>query len=847
MTGLSAQQPLHMNYYLPEGTSYRPTVETPQDFMGFLPGEWHYTHDQVVYYCKALAASSDRVIYAEYGRTYENRPLFHLIISHPDNIRRIEEIQQAHVQLSDPKKDLDVSNMPTVVNLGYTVHGNEQSGVGAAVIMAYYLAAGESRQLDSILREVVILVDPCLNPDGMNRFSSWVNMHKSKNLVSNPASREFNEPWPGSRTNHYWFDLNRDWLPVVNPESRGRIKALQKWQPNIVSDYHEMGTNSTYFFQPGVPSRNNPLTPAKTFELTKEVGKYHARYLDKIGSLYYSEEDFDDFYFGKGSTYPDINGAIGILFEQASSRGHLQDSKFGPLSYPFTIRNQVYASLSSIEAGWKMRIPLLQWRKEFYQSAIKEANAHPVKAFIFHGGKDDTKSLQFIDILEHHQIEVYTSKKVWNDGKKSYPVGSYIVPLDQRQYRLIRGIFDTTTSFQDSLFYDVSSWTLPLGMHLQYSPINNKAQLNDLLGSPFSIQELSRRPEMVPPANYGYLLEWWDYNAPIALHQLLSAGVKVMVNHEPFKIPTHRGEQQFERGTLIIPLQIQDLSPESVRQQLQTITNNFGLSVHGLSSGQSITGIDLGSPKVDLLKTPTIAILAGSGMSSYDCGEVWHMLDQKMQIQAILVDANQWGRLDLSKTTHIILPSGSPSLSDNQVAKLKEWVQGGGILIGLSRANSWLASKGLIALDKAANVPEDNAPNQGIYAQMSAERGAQLLSGAIFNMQVDLTNPLFYGYEQSDIAVFRRGTDFYKPTKNSYATPGKYAPQPLLSGYVPTKIMPHIGGHAAVMVFSQGSGRVISILDNPVFRGYWTGTHRLLMNAIFLGPTITFNGTQRAE
>jgi len=838
-------QHVSLYYYLPN-IAYDAGIETPQDFIGFTPGEWHLGHDQVVYYSKYLAEKSPRVIYAEYARSYENRPLFHLIISHPDNLARLEEIQQAHQDLATPGKSVDMENLPSVINLGYSVHGNEQSGVGAAVIMSYYLSAGNDLYLDSLLRNTIILLDPCLNPDGMNRFSSWVNMHKSKNLIADNASREFNEPWPGSRTNHYWFDLNRDWLPLVHPESRGRIRVFQSWIPNMVCDYHEMGTNSTYFFQPGVPSRNNPLTPQKTFDLTEKIAGYHAKHLDKIGSLYYSRESFDDFYFGKGSTYPDINGSIGILFEQASSRGHLQDSKFGPLSYPFTIRNQVYASFSSLEAGFRMRKELLSWKQEFYKSAIEEAKKHPIKGYLLPASEDYSKTLLLLDILEQHKIDVFVQVESFQYQGKKYESGGFVVPLEQRQHRLIRGIFDTQTEFQDSLFYDVSSWTLPLGMDIAYLPVTSNAEVNRLKGSAFSLSEISRRPEPVPVVGYAYAIEWKDYFAPAVLNKLLDNGFKVLFTGTTTTVGTHRGEKTFEPGSLLLPLQIQSKTPEQIRDFLQRLVNQYPFTIYGIQSGKAIDGIDLGSPGFSLISPTKIAILAGNGMFSNEVGEAWHLLDQRFDVKAILLDANQFSRAKWSDITHLIVTSGNPDLSDTQISKLKEWVQSGGTIIGINRGNTWLKSKGLAALNPVEKTTEEKKDTERRpYANQSDDRGAGLLSGAIFTIDIDRSHPLFYGYDKDQIHVFHRGTEFYKPGKNPYSTPAIYSEKALASGYVLAALKNNISGHAAVLVTAVGSGKVISILDNPLFRGYWTGTHRLFMNAIFFGPEISWATTER--
>ena len=310
ITFFSANAQVADDYYLPQNVTYNAAIPTPKQFLGYQVGEWHVGHDQLVAYLKKLAEVSDRVDVSEYGRTYENRPLIHLTVSSARNLSNLESIRNEHKKLSDPAQSngLNTKAMPVVVWLGYTIHGNEPSGNNAALLAAYYLAAAQGPGIDSLLNESVILLDPTINPDGSNRFSSWVNTHKSQNLVTDPNSREFGEAWPGGRSNHYWFDLNRDYLYMQHPESKSRMAVFHQWRPNVLTDHHEMGTGSTFFFQPGVPSRTHPLTPKRNIELTQKIGKYHAAGLDKIGSFYYTEENFDDYYYGKGSSYPDAHG-----------------------------------------------------------------------------------------------------------------------------------------------------------------------------------------------------------------------------------------------------------------------------------------------------------------------------------------------------------------------------------------------------------------------------------------------------------------------------------------------------------------------------------------------------------
>src|SRR5699024_8702895 len=315
-----------MDYYLPQDVIYDESIPTPEDVLDMVPGEWHVRHDQLVQYMYAIAEASDRITIEEYARTYENRPLLLLTVTSEANHQNVEQIRQNHLVLTDADRsgNVPIDNMPVVTYQGYSVHGNEPSGSNAALLVIYHLAAAQGSEIEEMLDNTVILLDPSLNPDGLSRFAHWANTRKAKNVVADPKNMAQNEPSPSARTNHYWFDLNRDWLLVQHPSSQGRIANLNRWKPNILTDHHEMGTSATFFFQPGIPSRTHPLTPERNQELTGEIAEYHAEALNADQRLYYTEENYDDFYYGKGSTYPDINGGIGILFEQASSRSHAQ-------------------------------------------------------------------------------------------------------------------------------------------------------------------------------------------------------------------------------------------------------------------------------------------------------------------------------------------------------------------------------------------------------------------------------------------------------------------------------------------------------------------------------------------
>src|SRR5688572_27913596 len=433
-----------LTYYLPEGVTYDPAIPKPKSIIGHEVGEWHVTHDRLINYMYALDKASDRVTLEITGYTYEARPLLLLTITSPKNHQNLETIRNQHIQLTDPLKSstIDTKNIPAVFYIGFSIHGNEASGVNSGLLMAYHLAAGQGKQIENELENTVILFDPCYNPDGMQRFSSWVNSRKSMMTSVDPSDMEHNEVWPGGRFNHYWFDLNRDWLVAQHPESRARVKSFQKWKPNVLTDHHEMVTNTTFFFQPGVPSRMHPLTPEKNLELTKRMGEFHAKALDELGSLYFTQEGYDDFYYGKGSTFPDVQGALGILFEQASSRGHAQESTNGILRFPFTIRNQFATALSSLKAVNEMRTDLLNYQRQFYKDASVEAAKDPVKGYVF-SSKDKARAFHLYEILIRQEVDAYKIKSSQSINGKSFEAeSSYVVPSNQRQYKLIKGMFE---------------------------------------------------------------------------------------------------------------------------------------------------------------------------------------------------------------------------------------------------------------------------------------------------------------------------------------------------------------------------------------------------------------------
>lgn len=823
-----------LSYYLPKGYTYNPSVPTPKQVLGYEVGEWHVTHDQLVMYMKAVAAASDRVKFEETGRSYEKRPQTLLTITSPSNLGKLDQIKAERAKLREPGSSVNIQNMPVVMFMGYSVHGNEPSGANASLLAAYHFAAANEIAAD--LENIVLLLDPAINPDGLNRFASWVNSHKAYVMNGDPAQRELNEAWPRGRTNHYWFDLNRDWLPVQHPESRNRVKVFQSWLPNIHLDFHEMGTNSTFFFQPGVPSRVHPLTPKKNFELTEKIGTYHAKALDQIGSLYYNQENYDDFYYGKGSTYPDVQGSIGILFEQASSRGHLQESANGMLSFPFTIRNQFTANLSSYQAAKEMRVELNQWMKDFYTEIKNETTADVNKAYIFGAKEDDARSFHLADLILQHDIKVFALKEdITVNGKQFKKESSYIVPADQPQYRLIKAMFETRTTFQDSLFYDISAWTYPMAFHLDFMALNSRI-LNLASVTQVDKNNFAQAPGKVigEAGAYQYALEWTDYYAPKAAYQLLKAGFLVRVSNAEFS--TAEGKT-FGRGTILIDKGENELDNQAFFAKLQEIAQAAHVDIHALTTGYT-GGANLGSTFMAPLKTPNVALLVDGGVDSGEAGEIWHLLDQRMKMPVTLLPLDAVSGANLSRYNVILMADGNYGrLGQAGATAIKNWVSQGNTLVAKGGALRWLAQN---EIGNFTFRTVDNAEKglQKNYADFENATGSKQTFGAIFKANLDTTHPIGYGYSEKEIYTFRNDNFFLEPSANPYANPLVYTANPLASGYLHPSNLPGVKESAVIRVAGQGRGRIIGFADNPNFRAFWFGTNKLFMNSIFFGQVI---------
>lgn len=833
-TNLSAQN----DYFFPQGSNFDPNIPTPEEFLGYSVGDFHTRIDRMVAYMERLAEVSDKANFEIIGYTNEHRPQIVLTVTSPEHYENLENIRQNHLKITQPDQAIDdLTEQPVIVLLGYNVHGNEPSSTEAAMLAAYYLVASTSDETANFLENAVVFIDPAFNPDGRDRHSHWANMHKAKQLVSDSYDREHNEVWPGGRTNHYWFDLNRDWLPLAQVESRNRMEFYRKWLPNVVTDYHEMGTNSTYFFEPTKPfGSENPIVPRSNYDgLNNLFAKYYVEALDEIGSLYFTKEVFDNSYPGYGSTYPDIHGGLGMVFEQASSRGHLQQSDTEEVTFAFTIRNHLRTSIATVRASVENRPTLLNHQRTFFAEAKAKGQKASTQSYVFGDQYDWNRTKAFAELLLKHGIHTYQLTEDMEIDGKSYQQGkAFMVPSDQAQYLMVKTFFDPVTEFIDSVFYDASSWTVALTFGMPHARLSRKVSQ----GAKLTMEYLAAKERSIPMADYAYLIEWSDYLVPKALYYLLNSDVNVSASFQPFAAEVAGQKMDFGYGSLIIPVADQSLDAQSLNTFINEAANLANIDVHTVSSGFSLSGPDLGSRYFQVVETPKIAMIIGDGASSYEAGEVWHLLDTRYDMPITKVDITDFRRLPLEDYNTLIMVSTSGSmLNEAQVKRIKDWTNSGGNLILQRNAVSWAMRNKLIQ-EKTVEAPkpdEKQATPRYNFETARNRSGSKRVGGVVFAADMDITHPLAFGYRDRHIHVYRNHNIMIQPSKSPINTVVKYKNETQVDGYVHPETLKLIQGSASTMISPVGRGKAICLIDNPNFRGFWYGTNRIFMNSIFFG------------
>ncbi|MCS7154425.1 MAG: M14 family metallopeptidase [Bacteroidota bacterium] len=834
------------------GGTYRPDVPRPEEWLGYRLGQHFSYHHRIVGYFEALAARSDRMRLERYGQTYERRPLMVAIFSSPENLARLEAIREAHLRLVDPRRYPDVRSvivdLPIVVWLSYNVHGNEASSSEAAMRVAYQLAAGTDTLTERILRQAVVILDPCLNPDGRDRYASWINQAQGQRSDPNPEAWEHAEPWPGGRTNHYLFDLNRDWAWMTQLETQARIRLYNRWMPVVHVDYHEQGRESPYYFAPAAQPIHRQIPP-EVLENMRVFGEGNREAFDARGWLYFTRENFDLLYPGYGDSWPSLNGAAGMTYEQAGggSAGTAVELRDGTLlRLEDRIRHHVTSSMATLRTAVERRRELLERFRAAFERIVR-VSRNEVQAYVLPPEAGDLgRRHLFLRLLLDQGVEVARLREsvrrvsVYNYATDrtetvDLPAGSFVIVTAQPKGALVRALMERRTEFSDSLTYDITAWTLPYAFGLVpfYSTTTPLTALEPVTEAPGPGGEL-----IGGEARYAYLIPPDQYFFPKAIGLLMREGIRMRLAHRPFRLDGRR----YPAGTLVIPLTRNEERRSALVELMRRVAAEAGVRIYAAQSGFVEEGFDLGSNYVSTFEQPRIAVLTGEGINPAEFGAIWYLLDRRFEVPYHNVPLAALAGLDLSRYNVLLLPPGNYGRIDSTTqARIRDWIQRGGVLVAVGSAARWAAeSRARWTQAKVRRTPEpDEARKERLRRAAYAESERLALEGdipgALLRVRLDPTHPVAYGYGNRYVTL-KVGTLVLEPLDN-VGNVAVYESEPLLNGYVPARLMRHLASGAAIVAEDVGRGRVILFADNPAFRAFWVDGHGLLLNAILLGPS----------
>lgn len=843
------------SYYFGSDEQFDESIPTPEEFFGFPIGSALVRYDRVVEYFRLLDKLSDRAQFKVIGHTHENREYVILHISTPENIKNLEQIRQQHVKLADPSQAIASSydDQKVIIQLGYNVHGGELAGTDASVLSAYYFTATKNADILKRLSDAVILIEPALNPDGRERAAQYFNSFHSIPPVSDALDIEHTQSFTPLRGNHFYADLNRDWFALVHPESRARAAYYHQWYPNIYIDYHEMGPNSSYYFEPS-PERStwNYTVPESTYaELNVLLAKYFGAELDKVGSLYYTKENFDNISPIYGSTYPDFEGGVGTTIEVGSSQGVQVESSIGIHKFAKNLRDHTRTAIGALKVGTDQKTVFLRHQQEFFKSAITKGG----KGYIVFGNEDKGSTNLFLDNLLRHKIEVHKLSKDFSQGGKQFKAdNAYVIPLGQAQWRLVNAAFDEHTEFVDSIFMDITAWSTAHGFGIPFAR-TAAVGVGDLVTEVPALQKANFRK-----SSYGYLIDFTDFYATKVLYELLDKGLYVKAAYKPLTTETvEAGIRQVPTGSLFIPLVYQSVSVDSVYNTILQAVEGTNVQVYSLKTGLSQAGIDLGSDNLREVKKPVVATFVStggySGINWTAIGETWHLLGNHHHIPLTKIFSDYADRTPLNRYTAIILVDGTyQNFSKQFVERLRQWVSEGGVLITSQRASQWAIANGLAPhfdsgerREKSGEKKEESGEKKPVrdeYKRLDYEKqrevnGPSRIGGVLYAADLDITNPLAYGIHSRELYTMKSGNYVLPRPTSSFASLVQLKGDKQLGGYLTKENQKRLKNATVVAYDNLGAGTVVLFSESPTYRGYWLSTGRILTNALFFGKNVS--------
>lgn len=804
-------------------------IQSPKEFLGYELGKQFTRHHRVVDYFTYVSTQLDNVLLEKYGETNERRPLYVSYISSKKNIENIEQIR--HNNLGQTGLKPASINDIAIVWLSYNVHGNEASSTEASMQTLYELVTTKKDQLENTL----VIIDPCINPDGRDRYANWYNQVKSEPYNTDQNAKEHREPWPGGRANHYLFDLNRDWAWATQIESTQRLKIYNKWMPHVHVDFHEQSMNNPYYFAPAAEPFHEIITDwQRNFQT--QIGKNHARYFDKNGWLYFTKESFDLLYPSYGDTYPTYMGAIGMTYEQAGGGmgGLGVDTDHG---YELTLVDRVAhhktTGLSTVEIASKNAVTLNTEFKKFFDTGSFKYKSYVLK------NENKDKTTRLLALLDKHQIDYeFTNKglvKGYNyltqqESRMSVNTKDLVIHTQQPKGKMVKVLFEPNAKLTDSLTYDITAWSLPYAHGFKAIASTTKVS--------------SRKDVMVDTANngidqnaYAYLSKWNSLEDASFLAALLQADVRVRFSEKDFTIEGN----SYTKGTLII-LRGDNKTNKGFDKQITSIAQNNNRKLTPVQTGFVSSGKDFGSPSVNPINKQKVAVISGKGTSSLSFGEIWHFFETQLHYPLTALDSDYINRVDLDEYDVLIIPNGyySTILNKSGLEKINNFAQAGGTVIAIGTALRSFANKEGFALKskKPTEGKENKTANLTAYEDTRRNRANTLITGAIFKSKVDSSHPLAFGYDDVYFSLKLNNASYaYLQNGSNVAYFNKSATN--LAGFAGKKALKNIPESLLFGEERKGSGSIIYMVDNPLFRSFWDNGKLFFVNAIFFRNSST--------
>ncbi|ARV14690.1 M14 family metallopeptidase [Polaribacter sp. SA4-12] len=813
---------LFITAFLTIGSLFSQTLQSPSEFLGYEIGARFTRHHKVVDYFKYVSSTLSNVKLEKYGETNEHRPLYVSYISSKENIADLENIRKNNLSQTGIISG-NAKNKKAIVWLSYNVHGNEASSSEAAMLTLYELVTTKKAWLEN----TIVIIDPCLNPDGRDRYVNWYNQVKSTPFNTDQKGKEHVEPWPSGRPNHYLFDLNRDWAWATQVESEQRIAIYNKWMPHVHVDFHEQYINSPYYFAPAAAPFHEIISDwQRDFQV--EVGKNHAKYFDKEGWLYFTKESFDLLYPSYGDTYPTYMGAIGMTYEQA---GHgmaglgINTDEGEVLTLKDRATHHLTTGLSTVEISSNNADKLNTEFVKFFDN-----NNFKYKSYVLKNENED-KTNRLKALLDTHEIKYENTKNgtvkgydysTQKDEKMTVSAADLVIHTNQSKGKMVKVLFEPKTQLVDSLTYDITSWSLPYAHGFKAIASKNKV-------SSSKSNQTNLITNTIDKNAYAYISKWNSLEDATFLGALLKADITPRFSEKPFSI----AGKSYKRGTLIILRN--DNRNNDFDVKLVDIANKHQREMAAVNSGFVSSGVDFGSASVKPINQQKIAVLSGKGTSSLNFGEVWHFFETQLQYPITNINSDAFGYLDYSKYDVIIIPSGSyrKVLTKTTLEKLKKWTRSGGTLIAIGNALNSFADNKEFSLKKKKSKKDSIKANLTPFADRERKSVANLITGSVFNSTLDNTHPLAFGYDKTYFSLKLSGTSYeYLKDGNNIGYFNENSKN--ISGYAGSMAVKNVPESLLFGEEKIGNGSIIYMVDNPLFRSFWENGKLFVANAVFL-------------